>query len=172
MATDIIKQDVNIISGTKGIFVEITLITAAVLLPALCHFTNLPVKILLPMHLPVIAAGLFCGRKAGLTAGIAAVAISGIISGMPQGFTFLKMLTELAIMGYIAGFSVEKLRLSPALAVLCSVFAGRVFLIASFFIFVKEIPFSEYLTATILVGLPAAAVQVVLLSAIAKLIKK
>ena len=64
-----IAQDSAVsLGGGKGALFELGMIGAAVALPALCHLTGAPVTVLLPMHWPVIAAGLFCGWRVAPTA--------------------------------------------------------------------------------------------------------
>lgn len=73
--------------------------------------------ILLPMHIPVLLCGFFCGWKYGLLCGILSPLVNLLISGGPTGPTLISMEFELATYGLCAG-----LLSSPRLA-----FLGRPF---------------------------------------------
>ncbi|HNW43611.1 MAG TPA: ECF transporter S component [Elusimicrobiales bacterium] len=152
------------LSGVKSAVFQLSMITAAVLLPSVCHLTGAPVTVLLPMHWPVLAAGLFCGWRAGLTAGAAAPLISFALSGMPPAAYLPRMIIELACYGLVAGFARERLRLSAFAAVLAAVIAGRAAYMAAVAAFYPPAAgLLPYFKAALLPGLAAALGQALLL---------
>lgn len=91
----------------------------------------------LPMHIPVILAGMFFGPVVGMTAGVASPVVSSFISGMPAAAILPFMIIELAVYGLVSGLlcnakinSFVKLlavqiagRAARALAVVVSIYA-------------------------------------------------
>ena len=60
---------------------------------------------LLPMHIPVLLCGFFCGAPWGLAVGFIAPLFRSVIFGMPPMFpTALCMAFELAAYGLVSGF--------------------------------------------------------------------
>lgn len=70
---------------------------------------------LLPMHIPVLLCGFFCGAPWGLTVGFIAPIFRSLIFGMPPMFpTALCMAFELAAYGFVSGWLYRKLPRSRA----------------------------------------------------------
>ena len=149
----------EVLKGVRGAMFQLAMIAAAAALPAACHLTGAPVKVLLPMHWPVLAAGLFCGWRSGLLAGAVSPLISFALSGMPPAGYLPLMAVELSVYGFAAGFAFERLRLKPVLSVLLAVLAGRAAYVA---VAAFSIPAAAALGG-LLPGLPAALAQVALL---------
>lgn len=146
----------------------ILLLSAAFLLPAAAHATGLPVRWLLPMHWPVILAGLCYGWRSGLLVGIGAPVLSYLVSGMPPLFMLPAMTVELAAYGFIAGFAREGLKLNGFLSAALSLIGGRIVFLAIVLITgAVAVPFADYLQAAMLPGIPAAIAQLILLPLIA-----
>ena len=61
----------------------VLLLAAAWVLPALAHWAGVPGRVWLPMHWPVIFAGLCYGWRSGALIGLAAPGASYLLSGMP-----------------------------------------------------------------------------------------
>ncbi len=143
-------------------------VAAAWALPALAHLTGLPVGTLLPMHWPVLLAGLCYGWRSGLAVGASAPIASYLLSGMPPPPVLAPMVAELAVYGCVAGFVRERLGRSGIEAVLAAVIAGRVVfvgvMLASGLI---TGPLTDYLRLALVPGAPAMAAQVLLLPALA-----
>ncbi len=160
----VIAERNELLAGSKGAVFQIAMVAAAAILPSACHLAGAPVKVLLPMHWPVIAAGLFCGWRAGLIAGAVSPLISSALSGMPAGWYLPLMAMELSVYGFFTGFAVERLRFKPFPAVLLSVAAGRAALLGLAAFFPRcESGVWQYFLASVLPGLPAAMAQAVLL---------
>ena len=153
----------------KAVAVQIAfLASAAFLLPALAHATGLPTRVLLPMHWPVILAGLCYGWRSGLLIGIAAPSLSFLISGMPPVFVLPAMTVELAAYGCLAGLARQNFGLNTFASSAISLIGGRVVFLATIFaIGSVSSSFATYLQTSMLPGLPAALAQLVLLSLVA-----
>ncbi len=153
----------------RGLIYTFLLITSAVLLPAAAHLTGAPVRILLPMHWPVILAGLVLGYRGGAVVGILSPVVSYLISGMPYAPMLLPMTIELCAYGLLTGLLFEKVRLNAFLAVTIALVAGRIAFIGLVGLFGSfGDGFIIYAKAALLPGLAAASLQVILLPVIAR----
>ncbi len=147
----------------------VLLVSAAFLLPAAVHATGLPVRLLLPMHWPVVLVGLCYGWRAGALVGLAAPGLSFLISGHPLPHILPAMTLEIGAYGLLAGLFREKLRLNGFLSAGLALLGGRLLFIAFVFATVAvATPFAEYLWAAMLPGIPAAIAQTLLLPPLAK----
>lgn len=145
------------------------LLALAVVLPSLAHLTGLPVRTLLPMHWPVILAGLVYGWRGGMMVGALSPVVSFAFSGMPFPPMILPMSVELAAYGAVTGFCRESLRLNGFVSVLVGLLVGRVVFVATVVIAgsVSQ-PLAAYLQAAMLPGIIAALAQMVTLPFIAR----
>jgi len=157
--------------GIKALSAQATLLAAAsVLLPSVAHLTGLPVRLLLPMHWPVILVGLIYGWRSGAIVGVAAPALSYVVSGMPYPVVLPAMTVELATYGLLAGFAREKLRWSLVVATGLGVIGGRlVFLMIAVVTGATGPSVFNYVAVALVPGLAAAVAQVVLLPMLAQL---
>lgn len=145
------------------------LASASYLLPSIAHATGLPVRWLLPMHWPVILAGLCYGWRSGVVIGLLAPFSSFLISGMPLPHILPAMTVELAAYGLLAGLGRQSLHLNWFLASAVSLIGGRVvFLLTVLILGSVTQPFAEYVVAAMLPGIPAAIAQLVVLSLLAR----
>ena len=119
---------------TKAVLVQIIILAATLILPYICHYLNLSVSSFVPMHWPVLFAGLLYGRKSGLLLGTAAPCVSFLISGMPSGAILPIMVLEMGAYGFIAGFAKEKLNFNSLFAVFLALFCGKIVYIAAAFL--------------------------------------
>jgi niacin transporter len=165
--SDTINQKPLVLPALKAdaiVVQAVLLLTAAFVLPSLAHLTGLPVRWLLPMHWPVILAGLCYGWRSGALIGIAAPLVSFGIAGMPPAAVVPAMTMELAAYGFIAGFARQSFGLSARISALVSLIGGRVvFLAAALLIGWISTSFGSYLAAAMAPGLPAALLQLLLL---------
>ena len=74
-------------------------IALGVLLPMAFHVIPNAGSIFLPMHIPVLICGLFCGWPYGLACGILTPFISSVTTGMPPAMILPQMMVELALTG-------------------------------------------------------------------------
>ena len=78
-------------------------IALGVLLPMAFHVIPNAGSIFLPMHIPVLICGLFCGWPYGLACGILTPFISSVTTGMPPAMILPQMMVELAVYGLVTG---------------------------------------------------------------------
>jgi niacin transporter len=156
--------------SVNALIVQVLLLAAAsFLLPAAAHASGLPVRWLLPMHWPVILAGLCYGWRSGAAIGLLAPFASFLISGMPLPHILPAMTVELAAYGFLAGFARQTLHANWFLASAISLIGGRIlFLAVVLTLGSVSQPFTEYLVAAMLPGIPAGIAQLVVLSLLAK----
>ncbi len=156
-------------AAPRALTVQALLVVAAAwVLPAVAHLTGLPVGVLLPMHWPVLLAGLCYGWRSGLVVGASAPLVSYLLSGMPPPPMLPPMVAELAVYGGVAGLLREQWGRSRVEAMLGAVVAGR-----AAFVGVKlaggaiALPLAEYLRLSLLPGVPAMVAQVLMLPVLA-----
>jgi len=113
----------------SAVFLSV-LVASAVVLPTVSHLTGLSVRSLLPMHWPVLLAGLAYGWRGGAIVGMLSPIISHLISGMPYPPMVPIMTVELGVYGALCGLLRERARLSGIFAVGIALVAGRATYIA------------------------------------------
>lgn len=156
--------------GVRSLIMQVLLIAAAAILPAIAHLSGAPVRILLPMHWPVILAGLVFGWRGGALVGLLAPVASYAISGMPLPGIIPAMTVELTVYGLVAGLMREKFALNGFLSVAIAVLIGRLFFAITVLISVTAATsFSAYFKAALVPGIPAAIIQILALPLLAKL---
>lgn len=95
-------------TGTRALALQGALLAlAAVVLPALGHAAGIASGTLLPMHWPVLLAGLLFGARTGALLGVAAPLAAFATSGMPPVAILPAMVAELAVYGAVAGLRRE-----------------------------------------------------------------
>jgi uncharacterized membrane protein len=149
----------------RSVGFQVALITAAVVLPHVAHVTGAPVLWFLPMHWPVILAGLVYGPAAGLAVGLLSPTISFSLSGMPPMPFLATMTVELGLYGLLIGMLRSHFRWQCWLAVGAALVAGRV--VAMSMGLAMGLPFSMLL-GVCAQGLLAGLAQVVTLPLIAR----
>lgn len=144
------------------------LLAAATLLPSLAHLTGLPVRVLLPMHWPVLLVGLCYGWRSGLLVGAAAPLTSTLLSGMPPWPVLPPMTAELAAYGCLAGAVREVLGRGRLEATLAAVLVGRLVFVAVLLATGALVGAVDvYVRSAFVPGIVAAAAQVLLLPPLA-----
>lgn len=106
-------------------------ILAAVAMPQILHligkFSGLDValgELLLPMHFPVIVAGLVAGPYVGACVGFMSPIISTLLTGMPHSAVLPFMIVELFSYGLTAGI-LQHAKISPVIKTLIVQISGR-----------------------------------------------
>lgn len=111
---------------TRGLSAQAVLLVAAtVVLPAVTHALGLKGWVALPMHWPVLLAGLCYGARAGALLGALAPVTSMLLSGMPGPAMLPAMTAELATYGAVAGLVRGAGFLPRLLAMTAALLAGR-----------------------------------------------
>ena len=157
------------LSGLRAYGFQIALIGTAVILPLVAHLSGAPVRNLLPMHWPVILAGLVYGWRGGAVTGLLAPIVSWLISGFPLPGILPSMTVELLAYGFITGFLCERTTLKTWVSVTIALVAGRgVFVGSVLFGHVVSGTQPGYFLAALLPGLTACIGQVALLPLLAR----
>lgn len=118
----------------------------------------------LPMHLPVMIAGILLGSCYGGLIGLLIPLVSSILTGMPPVPKLYFMLVELAAYGIFTGIFIR--RMNVYLTLLCSMIAGRVLYGLSLIVGVKllgfQFPFASLgaFLAGIVSGIPGMILQI------------
>jgi uncharacterized membrane protein len=155
--------------GTRSLLFQLMLIGAAVALPVAAHLGGAPVRWLLPMHWPVILAGLVFGWRGGATVGFISPFVSYLISGMPLPGILPAMTVELAAYGLIAGLCRERLMLNASVSVIAAIILGRiVFAITVLLTVTAGNGFGAYFQAALIPGIPATIAQIIMLPILAR----
>lgn len=159
--------------GTQAFVAQIVLLSSAVLLPIVAHTLHAPVRILLPMHWPVILAGMLYGWRAGAVTGALAPLLSFIVSGFPLPNILPSMTAELFVYGFVSGMLRQKFNVNSFLTVCLSIITGRVIFIL-FVILTNRASISdmEYFTAALAPGIIPAFLQIATLPVIATWVVK
>lgn len=157
------------LSGVRAFAFQFLLISAAVVLPVVAHIIGAPVRYLLPMHWPVILAGLVYGWRAGILTGTLAPIVSYLFSGFPLPIILPSMTAELLTYGLVTGLLREILHLKPFLSVAIALILGRIVFIASVLLGSSVTTnHLEYFQAALTPGVIAAIFQIALLPILAK----
>ena len=107
MTNAVAKQKLSVKAQTIGAIIAII---SAVAVPQILHvigaasgFGTALGEIFLPMHLPIILAGLLAGPYAAGIAGLLGPLVSYLLTGMPGSVMLPFMMIELAVYGISAG---------------------------------------------------------------------
>ncbi|MCE5284608.1 MAG: ECF transporter S component [Pelosinus sp.] len=152
-------------------------IAFGVVLPMVFHMTGIGGSIFLPMHIPVMIAGLFLGMRWGLIVGGCTPILSCLLTGMPPVIPILPiMAVELAVYGYIGGFLYRNRQWSIWLALLGSMVAGRAAAACGVFFMVQMVNVNlhplTYITGAVMQGLPGIALQIILIPMVVSRLEK
>lgn len=162
---------------TRNMCITAFFVAASLLLPELFHMVGGQAAggLFLPMHIPVFLAGLLIGPYCAAAVGVLAPILSFFITGMPPAAMLPFMIVELVSYGLISGWlSVKGINIYFCL--ISAMIGGRLIkaavLAAAFYLFHWNVsPAASVLTAAV-TGIPGIAVQLLLLPAIAALLRK
>ena len=117
-------------SNLRNLILSAMFLALAFVLPFLTGQIPQIGAMLLPMHLPVLLCGFFCGAPWGLVVGFVAPLFRSVIFGMPPMFpTALCMAFELASYGFFSGLLYRRLprsRSSVYVSLIAAMVLGRI----------------------------------------------
>jgi len=152
------------------------LLALAVVLPIVFHQFQLQGRIFLPMHLPVLLAGLLIGPFSGLLVGILAPPLSFLLTGMLPPYALPMMALELPLYGLSIGIIANKLKWHPLPALIIALIVGRIGFAAGFYAvgLFLALPYSPktWLYASAITGLPGIIIQLVAIPLLLPSLKK
>ncbi len=156
---------------------------AGVLLPQVFHMIGGTATggMFLPMHIPVLLAGMLYGPLCGASVGVLSPTLSFLIFGMPPAAKYPFMLIELIFYGLAAGLFERAFRrfdtLNLLLTTLFAQAAGRLAYAGCLWLGGKILvgvafPAAASVTAAVAAGLPGIVIQLVLVPAAYSALKK
>ena len=140
------------------------------------HAFGVPGVVLLPMHIPVLMAGLLLGWRYGVLVGIFAPILSSLLTGMPAPWPNLPMLgSELIAFGFFTGLLRKKYKLPLDISLVSSMILGRI-VGAGVLALVLAPPnfqiFQGLVIGNLITGLPGIAIQLAIIPTLVRLIEK
>ncbi len=158
---------------TLGLFLAL-----GIVLPyATGHAMGIPGTILLPMHIPVLLIGFLYGPCIGLGLGVMIPFLSFLFTGMPGALMLPVMLVELGLYGFMSGLLYKKYQWNVYVSLLCTMVAGRFGYLLTVYVLGDLLGLAAFgqvasvLTA-VATGLPGIILQIVLVPALVKILKK
>jgi hypothetical protein len=149
-------------NGLNAVYVQAIFISSALVLPIIAHVLHAPIRYVLPMHWPVILAGLLYGWRAGAITGVLAPLMSYLLSGLPLSNILPSMTAELFAYGFFAGIFRQKFNINSFASIGASIVIGRIVFVV-FVIVTNRASISdmEYFKGALLPGLVAAIIQII-----------
>ncbi len=153
----------------KRLCVAALCLALAAILPRLFHLLPGGLgRILSPIHIPVLLAGLACGWYYGAICGGLAPLISYLISGMPVAAKLPSMIAECLIYGLVSGLLIYLIKtkrktVNLYISLILAMLIGRVaYALISFYIFGSETSPIIWLMGTFMEKLPGTVLHLVL----------
>jgi hypothetical protein len=152
------------------------LVALGVVLPLAPHIIGVGGPVFLPMHLPVLLAGVILGPGLAAIVGILTPLISSLLTGMPPvaPMPMLQlMVVELAVYGWAMGFLCRRLKVNVWLSLLGAMLLGRIALglavmfIAPLFLAAPINPLL-YVKGALVSGLPGIILQLIIIPPVAQ----
>lgn len=170
---------------SKQITLTAFFIALGVIVPFVFHQVALAGRIFLPMHIPVLLAGIFVGPLSGLFVGLTCPVISFFLTGMPPPYAVPLMSLELSIYGITIGILMGWVKptkspllswLMIILALLVTMVLGRLAFALGLFVFgmFLSLPYGpkEYIKVSAITGLPGILLQLILIPLLVKTFRR
>lgn len=160
-------------TNTYKLVASAALIAFGVLLPIVFHLFGVMGIVFLPMHIPVLIAGLFLGPKAGFLTGLLTPILSSLTTGMPPIMPMLPpMAVELSVYGLAGGYLYHQRKLPLMLALIGAMALGRIAAVILVYVLVLAIGIKlhpvMYLKGAVLTGFPGIIIQLIFIPLIVK----
>jgi len=140
------------------------------------HAIGVPGTVLLPMHIPVLIAGLLLGYRYGAICGFITPIVSSLLTGMPALWPTLPMMAcELTTYGVITGILRKKIKMPIYVSLIGAMIAGRIVsgIVYAVIVMPANItPVIESVITTLITGLPGILIQLVIIPAVVKLLER
>ena len=154
------------------------MIAVGILLPQIFHMLGGTAAggTFLPMHIPVLLAGLLLGPVSGAAAGVLCPVLSCFLTGMPPLAMLPFMLLELAGYGAVSGLAAKNWKLNSYVSLLLAMAAGRLVnalaLVTAAFLFHLQAPPVVSVWTAVLTGIPGILIQLVFIPAVVAACRK
>lgn len=160
-------------SHTRKLINVAMFIALGVTLPVAFHLAGGAGSVFLPMHIPVLMAGVLLGLKGGLAAGMLTPIVSSLTTGMPPVMPMLPiMVIELGVYGALSGYFYQKYKLPLVWSLAGAMLVGRLAAVlvvagmaAMFAVKIQPLPF---IVGAISTGLPGIVIQLLFIPLIVK----
>jgi len=163
-------------ASVKKTVVTAMLIAIGVVLPLVFHMipTGIAGRALLPMHIPVLLAGLIVGPVYGFAAGLITPLFSSMTTGMPQaGLALYSMMIELSMYGVVAGLVMRfvhtrRMSLDLYISLVLAMLVGRVVagLAQAFVLFNGVYAIGMWVTSYFTTSMPGIVLQIIFVPSI------
>lgn len=165
-------------SNTKKMIYSALMIAVGIILPLALHSIPNSGSILLPMHIPVLIAGIVCGFPYGLICGIVTPLLSSMLTGMPPAVFLPSMICELAGYGIVSSLlmriSVKNTYAKIYVSLLGAMLTGRIVygILNSLIFSVGSYSMQIWLTSAFVTSLPGIAIQIIVIPALVIALQK
>lgn len=163
----------------KKLVLTAMLIALAFLLAQVVKVIPIPMAgaVFLPMHIPVLLAGLLLGARYGFLAGLLSPIVAMLLTGLPMLMPIgLSMIAELATYGAVAGYLAHSKQLPTIVSLLAAMIVGRlVYGAAATILFgIVNMPFGfdAFISAAITTAIPGIIIQLIAIPVIIFALKK
>ena len=119
-------------SKTRRLVIASLFLAFGILFPLVtAHGLGVTGTVLLPMHIPVLVAGMLLGPAWGAALGVMTPVLSGLMTGMPVLFPMMPIMAcELCTYGFVSGMiykrtPIGRLRLGSLISLTLAMVAGR-----------------------------------------------
>lgn len=150
----------------------------AVSVPQIFHLTGVGGTVILPMHIPVILAGLLVSPAIGLYVGLLAPIISHLFTGMPPMSPPILplMVVELGIYGFAAGLMHRIFKRNSYISLIVAMISGRIALGIAAYVMMQFFGFELdpmlYVKGAVVTGLPGIVLQLVLIPVLVLMVER
>ena len=145
------------------------LIALCVVFPMVFHTVPYAGRTLLPMHIPVLLAGLICGPLFGFIVGATGPLLSHLFTQMPPSIMVAPMMIELATYGLVAGVMINivrthRLSVDIYISLIVAMLVGRVVagIAQVIYFFEGTYVLSMWTTAYFITAFPGIIIQLLL----------
>lgn len=162
---------------TKDLVTAAVLLALSIILPTIVHMSGINGAIFLPMHIPILIAGLTIGPALGFILGIISPIINHMLTGMPPIPIFWIMIVELALYGLISGILYRKIKMTLCPSLIISMIVGRLGAALMVLLLGKGFglpmpPIGIYIKGMLLTALPGIIIQLIFIPMIVKAYEK
>ncbi len=161
-----------IISHTKRCAFAGMFLALGILLPFVtAHGFGMSGNILLPMHIPVLLCGFYCGPVMGFLCGLLLPILNSMLTGMPALFPMALLMTcELSVYGLVSGllYRLSQCRRSFAAlyaVLIAALISGRVvYGIAAYILLISGTSLGSIsVIGAVITGIPGIVIQLILI---------
>ena len=158
----------NNMTHIKKVVITAMMIAMCVLLPMAFHAIPQAGPTLLPMHIPVLLAGLICGPAFGFIAGLTGPFLSSILTGMPPSGMMPVMMFELSVYGTITGIMMKLVHTGRSsidlyASLLTAMLCGRIVagIVQSLIFFEGTYTLAIWTTSLFITSMPGIIIQII-----------